>query len=106
MAIVSERYGREAISEYTTVEEFDNHTLLEFHPHTGRTHQIRLHCLFLNCPIAGAEFYGKKKSTIGISRHFLHAHQLSICLPNETEPMKFEAPLPEELENVLKILRE
>jgi 23S rRNA pseudouridine1911/1915/1917 synthase len=106
MAIVSERYGREAISEYTTVEEFDNHTLLEFHPHTGRTHQIRLHCLFLNCPIAGDEIYGKKKSTIGISRHFLHAHQLSICLPNETEPMKFEAPLPEELENVLKILRE
>jgi 23S rRNA pseudouridine1911/1915/1917 synthase len=105
MAIVSERYGREAISEYTTVEEFDNHTLLEFHPHTGRTHQIRLHCLFLNCPIAGDEIYGKKKSTININRHFLHAYRLNIRLPNETEPKEFEAPLPEELEGVLTVLR-
>lgn len=105
MAIVSERYGREAISEYTTIEEFDKHTLLEFHPHTGRTHQIRLHCLFLNCPIAGDEIYGKKKSTIKIGRHFLHAHRLSIVLPNETEQKTFEAPLPPELEKVLNELR-
>jgi len=105
MAIVSERYGREAISEYTTVEEFDKHTLLEFHPHTGRTHQIRLHCLFLNCPIAGDEIYGKNKSTIKIGRHFLHAHRLSIILPNGNEPRTFEAALPEELENILDKLR-
>jgi 23S rRNA pseudouridine1911/1915/1917 synthase len=105
MAIVSERYGREAVSEYTTVEEFDKHTLLEFHPHTGRTHQIRLHCLFLNCPIAGDEIYGKKKSTIKISRHFLHAYRLSIILPNEKEQKTFEAPLPKELENTLDKLR-
>jgi 23S rRNA pseudouridine1911/1915/1917 synthase len=105
MAIVSEKHGREAISEYTTVEEFNDHTLLEFHPHTGRTHQIRLHCLFLNCPIAGDEIYGKKKSTININRHFLHAYRLNIRLPNETEPKEFEAPLPEELEGVLTVLR-
>ena len=105
MAIVSEKYGREAISEYATVEEFNSHTLLEFHPHTGRTHQIRLHCLFLNCPIAGDEIYGKKKSTINIGRHFLHAHRLSIALPNENEKRTFEAPLPEELENSLRKLR-
>ena len=105
MAIVSERHGREAISEYTTVAEYDDHTLLEFHPHTGRTHQIRLHCLFLNCPIAGDEIYGKKNSTINIGRHFLHAHKLSIVLPNENEQRTFEAPLPEELESVLIKLR-
>lgn len=105
MAIVSQRYGREAISEYTTVEEFENHTLLAFHPHTGRTHQIRLHCLFLNCPIAGDEIYGKKKSTIKIGRHFLHAHRLSIVLPNEKEQTTFEAQLPKELENTLDKLR-
>lgn len=106
MAIVSERKGREAVSEYLTVEEFQKHTLLEFHPHTGRTHQIRLHCLFLNCPIAGDEIYGRKKSTIGIGRHFLHAYRLQIMLPDEKEPKTFEAPLPEELETVLKNLRE
>jgi len=105
MAIVSERKGREAVSEYLTVEEFHKHTLLEFHPHTGRTHQIRLHCLFLNCPIAGDEIYGRKKSTIGIGRHFLHAYRLQIMLPDGKEPITFEAPLPEELELVLNNLR-
>lgn len=105
MAIVSEKRGREAVSEYLTIEEFHKHTLLEFHPHTGRTHQIRLHCLFLNCPIAGDEIYGRKKSTIGIGRHFLHAHRLQIMLPNEEELKTFEAPLPEELELVLNKLR-
>lgn len=105
MAIVSEKKGREAVSEYLTIEEFHKHTLLEFHPHTGRTHQIRLHCIFLNCPIAGDEIYGRKKSTIGIGRHFLHAHRLQIMLPNEEELKTFEAPLPEELELVLNKLR-
>lgn len=105
MAIVSEKKGREAISEYVTVEGFNEHTLLEFHPHTGRTHQIRLHCAFLNCPIAGDKIYGRNKSTINIKRHFLHAYRLTILLPNETEPKTFEAPLPEELEGVLNNLR-
>jgi len=105
MAIVSEKKGREAISEYLTVEEFNEHTLLEVHPHTGRTHQIRLHCAFINCPIAGDQVYGRKKSTINIKRHFLHAYRLSIALPGETKPKTFEAPLPEELERVLINLR-
>jgi 23S rRNA pseudouridine1911/1915/1917 synthase len=105
MAIVSENKGREAISEYQALEEFGKHTLLEFHPHTGRTHQIRLHCQFLNCPIAGDEVYGRKKSTIGIGRHFLHAYRLSIVLPNEETPRNVEAPLPEELNQVLNHLR-
>ncbi len=105
MAIVSENRGRESVSEYTTVEEFQKHTLLEFHPHTGRTHQIRLHCAFLKCPIVGDEVYGRKNSTIEIGRHFLHAHRLEIVLPNEKGPRHFEAPLPEELERVLNNLR-
>lgn len=105
MAVVNERKGREAVSEYKTLEEFEKHTLLEFHPHTGRTHQIRLHCAFLKCPIVGDEVYGRKKTTIEIGRHFLHALRLSILLPNENEPRNFEAPLPEELEDVLNSLR-
>jgi 23S rRNA pseudouridine1911/1915/1917 synthase len=101
MAIVSESRGRESISEYTTVEAFHKHTLLEFHPHTGRTHQIRLHCAFLGCPIVGDEIYGRKKSTIGINRHFLHAYRLKIILPGEKEARIFEAPLPDDLTKVL-----
>lgn len=105
MAIVSENKGREAVSEYKTLEEFDKHTLLEFHPHTGRTHQIRLHCAFLKCPIVGDQVYGRKTSTVELGRHFLHAYRLKITLPNEKEPRTFEAPLPEELANVLNSLR-
>ena len=105
MAIVPASKGREAISEYKTLENFRNHSLLEFHPLTGRTHQIRLHCAFLKCPIVGDEVYGRKHSTIPIGRHFLHAYRLTIILPGEQEPRKFEAPLPDELEQVLSQLR-
>jgi len=105
MAIVSESRGRESISEYKTLESFPRHTLLEFHPLTGRTHQIRLHCEFLGSPIVGDEIYGRKKSTIAIGRHFLHAHRMKIVLPGEKQARSFEAPLPVELENALNTLR-
>ena len=105
MAIVSEKKGREAISEYQTLESYKSHTLLEFHPLTGRTHQIRLHCAFLKCPIVGDEVYGRKSQSIELDRHFLHAHRLKIVLPGDTSPRMFEAPLPDDLEQVLNQLR-
>jgi 23S rRNA pseudouridine1911/1915/1917 synthase len=105
MAIVPAKKGREAISEYKTIESFHKHTLLEFHPLTGRTHQIRLHCAFLKCPIVGDEVYGHKKSSIELDRHFLHAYRLRITLPADKQPRLFEAELPEELEAVLESLR-
>jgi 23S rRNA pseudouridine1911/1915/1917 synthase len=102
MAIVSPGRGREAVSEYKTVESFKNHTLLEFHPLTGRTHQIRLHCQFLGCPIVGDTVYGKRNPTIEINRHFLHAAKLKIFLPGEMQARTFEAELPFELISVLE----
>jgi 23S rRNA pseudouridine1911/1915/1917 synthase len=105
MAIVSEKKGREAISEYKTLESFNKHTLLEFHPLTGRTHQIRLHCAFLGCPIVGDPIYGRRNSTLELNRHFLHAAKLRITLPNEKHPRTFEAELPEELVRVLNVVR-
>lgn len=105
MAIVSPSKGREAISEYKTLESFNKHTLLEFHPLTGRTHQIRLHCAFLGCPIVGDPIYGRRDSTLEIHRHFLHAAKLKITLPNENQPTVFEAELPEELVRVLDAVR-
>lgn len=105
MAIVSENKGREANSEYKTLESFSHHTLLEFRPLTGRTHQIRLHCAFLGCPIVGDEIYGRKKSSIALGRHFLHAYKLKITLPNEKHVHQFEAPLPPELQRALNNLR-
>ena len=105
MAIQSAGKGREAVSEFKTLESFKNYTLLEFRPHTGRTHQIRLHCLFLGCPIVGDSIYGKKKSSLELKRHFLHAAKLKIILPNEKQARTFEAPLPVELSDVLAQIR-
>jgi 23S rRNA pseudouridine1911/1915/1917 synthase len=105
MAIQPIHKGREAVSEYKTLETFKAHTLLEFHPHTGRTHQIRLHCAFLGCPIVGDMVYGRRKPTAEIARHFLHAAKLRITLPGEKQPRTFEAPLPAELQEVLQQLK-
>lgn len=105
MAITPPGKGREAISEYKTIETFRHHALLEFHPLTGRTHQIRLHCAFLGCPIVGDTVYGRKKPTVEIGRHFLHAWRLKIVLPGEKKARLFEAPLPDELMAVLENLR-
>lgn len=102
MAVVSPGKGREAVSEYKTLEAFKEHTLLEFHPLTGRTHQIRLHCAFLGCPIVGDSIYGRRNPSVNIDRHFLHAYRLKILLPDEKEPRTFEAELPDELKNALE----
>ncbi|NPA06278.1 MAG: RluA family pseudouridine synthase [Chloroflexi bacterium] len=98
--------GREAITEYETIETFPKHTLLRLYPRTGRTHQIRVHCAFLGTPIAGDTLYGRRRPTIPLDRHFLHAHRLTLVLPGEREPRTFEAPLPPELERVLHLLRQ
>jgi len=105
MAIMPPGKGREAQSEYLTLESFHKHTLLEIHPLTGRTHQIRLHCMFLDCPIVGDKIYGHRKQSIEIDRHFLHAAQLKIVLPGEQEAREFETPLPKKLQTVLDTLR-
>jgi 23S rRNA pseudouridine1911/1915/1917 synthase len=105
MAVVPLEKGREAISEYRTLEAFPLHTLLEVHPLTGRTHQIRVHMAFLGCPIAADKVYGKHKPTVDLDRHFLHAHKLQIILPGEKQSRIFEAPLPRDLQSVLEQLR-
>jgi len=105
MAILPPGKGREAASEYRTLERYKAHTLLEVHPLTGRTHQIRLHLAFLGCPVVGDRVYGKKKPTVEISRQFLHAQKLKIILPGEQAPILFLAALPSELVNVLEYLR-
>jgi len=106
MAVVPLDKGREAVSEYRTLESFHSHTLLEIHPLTGRTHQIRVHMAFLGCPVAADMVYGKRKPTVDLDRHFLHAHKLKIVLPGEKQARIFEASLPQELQFVLEHLRQ
>ena len=105
MSVVPLTRGREAVSEYSTRETFARHTLLEVHPLTGRTHQIRVHMAFLHCPVTGDTVYGAKTPTLALGRHFLHAYRLTITLPGEKTPRTFEAPLPPELDQALENLR-
>jgi len=105
MAVVAPGRGRESVTEYETLETFPSHTLIEAHPLTGRTHQIRLHLAFLGTPIVGDAVYGHRNPSLPIDRHFLHAARLTIKLPGETTTRTFEAPLPPELSQILKDLR-
>jgi 23S rRNA pseudouridine1911/1915/1917 synthase len=105
MAIVVPNKGRQATSEYQTLETFPDHTLLEVHPITGRTHQIRLHLAFVGCPVVGDLVYGRRSPSLPINRHFLHAAYLTILLRGEAQPRTFEAPLPGELKEILESLR-
>lgn len=100
MAVAYEGEGRRAISEYATIKNFENHTLLEVKPLTGRTHQIRVHLSYLGTPVAGDKIYGRRKSSIPGKRFFLHAQKLRIEML-DGKIREFVAPLPRELEDVL-----
>jgi 23S rRNA pseudouridine1911/1915/1917 synthase len=103
MAVV--RSGRQARTMYRAVEYFDDHTLLEVRPHTGRTHQVRVHLAWLGYPVVGDAVYGHRRQRLLQGRHFLHAARLHFTHPATGEEMEFEAPLPLELSTVLKRLR-
>jgi 23S rRNA pseudouridine1911/1915/1917 synthase len=103
MAVV--RSGREARTLYRAIEYFPNHTLLEVRPHTGRTHQVRVHMAWMGYPLVGDTVYGRRRQRLLRSRHFLHAARLGFTHPTTGEEIKFEAPLPPELAAVLKRLR-
>ncbi len=102
MAVV--RGGRESNTIYQTLETFDDHTLVKAKPETGRTHQIRVHFSYLGFPLAGDPVYGRRKRTVPLKRHFLHAHRLTLSLPSTGEVLTFTAPLPSDLTHVLNWL--
>lgn len=103
MAVV--RSGREARTMYRAIEYFPDHTLLEVRPHTGRTHQVRVHLAWLGYPVVGDAVYGRRRQRLLRGRHFLHAARLRFTHPARGEEVEFEAPLPPKLAAVLKRLR-
>jgi 23S rRNA pseudouridine1911/1915/1917 synthase len=104
MAVVA-RGGREARTEFSVVEYFAQHTLLEVKPVTGRTHQIRIHLASIGHPLVGDRVYGYRKQRLPLRRHFLHAASLAFALPGHAERLAFRADLPEDLAQVLDALR-
>ncbi len=105
MAVVSEAKGREATTEYRIRETFAAHALLEAHPKTGRTHQIRLHLAFLGCPVVGDRVYGLRRPTLDAARQMLHAWRLGFQFPGESADREFEAPVPEDMERSIEQAR-
>ena len=104
MAVVREG-GRPACTEYKVLEYLGNYALLEVRPETGRTHQIRVHLAAIGYPVAGDRVYGPQRQRLSLDRLFLHATELTLRHPKTGEEMTFSAPLPPELEGVLRELR-
>ncbi|MDD8026137.1 MAG: RluA family pseudouridine synthase [Acidobacteriota bacterium] len=99
---VKTRHPRVAITDYRVIRRFGNLDLLEVHPHTGRTHQIRVHLTTAGHPVAGDRRYGGQKGTPRFSRLFLHARLLGFRHPGSGAWMEFRAPLARELALTLK----
>ncbi len=95
--------SREAQTHFRVLRRFSHHTLLLLQLETGRTHQIRVHLKAIGYPIVGDPVYGPGGSrNLGLKRQFLHAYQLVFTHPVTGERLELEAPLPEDLEQVLK----
>ena len=122
MMMVSNSKGKKAITNYQTIELFENKSiptlsLLECKLETGRTHQIRVHMNFLGNSIIGDDKYKKKfkkikninplleEKIINLKRQFLHAKTIGFIHPKKNKQMIFNSILPKELETILKMLR-
>lgn len=86
--LVSETYGKPAITRYQVLARTARQTRIAFYPETGRTHQLRVHAAHprgLNCPISGDELYGQKNE-----RMYLHAEYIAFFHPVSGQKMQFE----------------
>ena len=104
MAVVREN-GKDATTNFRVLERFGTYTLVECRLMTGRTHQIRVHMAYIGHPVVGDPKYGAKKCPFAITGQALHSKTLSFIHPRTGERMEFEAPLPEDMENILSTLR-
>jgi len=119
---VSRSKGKRAITNYKTIETFENNktptlSLVECKLETGRTHQIRVHMTHMGNSIVGDDKYKKKYKKLKnidmdlenliskLDRQFLHAKTLGFIHPKTNEEMVFSSILPQELNNLLKTLR-
>jgi 23S rRNA pseudouridine1911/1915/1917 synthase len=103
--------GRAAHTSYRVLEKLNSATFVEAQIHTGRTHQVRVHFQFLGHPLVGDETYGARQNRklaeltgYEAPRVLLHARELSFVHPRTQKPLSFEAPLPKDFREALKLL--
>lgn len=115
---VLQKSGKESITFYEVLESFRGYSLLKLTPRTGRTHQLRVHLSYIKHPIIADDMYGGKlvypwqlqdaeQATEDpiMDRCALHAWTIEFKHPTTNEMVKFEAPLPEDMQNQLDMLR-
>lgn len=98
--------ARPAQTHYQTLIEYDDYTLLQCQPRTGRTHQIRVHLAYIGFPIVGDTIYGRRKRKLGLKRHFLHATELTFKRPSDMAEITVKAELPPDLQASLDLLND
>ena len=101
--------GKASVTKFRLLKQFEHCAWVEAQPVTGRTHQIRVHCQYVGCPILGDDKYqddeaSKIAKDIGLKRLFLHAAQLAIPHPKTGEEMTFVADLDGKLKALLSHL--
>ena len=108
--------GKEAVTHYRVIDRFKHHTHVKCILETGRTHQIRVHMAYVEHPLIADPMYGGKirfpkkaeealKDVLkGFNRQALHAKKLTLMHPISGEEMSWKAPLPKDLDVLLKAL--
>ncbi|MDD6177362.1 MAG: 23S rRNA pseudouridine(955/2504/2580) synthase RluC [Ruminobacter sp.] len=108
---VDEGEGKPSLTLFNIREAFNGVTLVEAYPKTGRTHQIRVHLAYKGYPILGDDKYGDcdfdaKFTSLGLTRMFLHAENITFFDPITKKELHIHAPLPKELEELLNNVRQ
>lgn len=104
--------GREALTTYEVMQTYirgkETFSLLHLFPHTGRTHQLRVHTKYIQHPIVADELYAGRKvarnDRKALSRIFLHAFRITFQHPVTNQQVTYESPLPQELASYLGLL--
>ena len=89
--------GKDSVTHYETLEAFPGASLLEIHLETGRTHQIRVHMAAHRHPCVGDPLYGADptlSARLGLTRQWLHAHELSFAHPSTGDWVTFTSRVP------------
>lgn len=100
--------GRVARTRYEVMREFGEISLLRIHIETGRTHQIRVHLAHIGYPVVGDSQYGRARKTkrhLVAPRQMLHAYRISFSHPRTSRHVEFVAPLPADMQDMLRRLQ-